>query len=379
MKTENGKVNINTIAKLAHVSTTTVSNYINATEVFPISEETKERISKVMRELNYRPHIGGSMIRRSQNLPGKVCFIFGPQPELPVFDVIQVPLLSRLLRDLSVELRENFEMSMEVRNVKNEKSVQDWNDLLVDVEYVINYEPLNSMLFDLLQRKNIPLLELSTVGTIQQYNPNAALVEGVNPVQINDASAKADHVHWDIRKQTAMIMDYIYAQGCRKTLLVPSWNIKANRKDFYGLDSEAKVEGFTDALQKYPDLHGEVIRPEIPENLHMFYELRNTYDTLMRQPEKLRNVDAIIAHNDIVAQGVIAALKAQGIEPGKDVIVTGEGDFQEFRYAIPSIITTGCDQKKRLSEICRLIARRREEPGAEYLSIEIPSLIIKHG
>ena len=35
------KININTIAKTAKVSTTTVSNFINGTEVFPISSDTR--------------------------------------------------------------------------------------------------------------------------------------------------------------------------------------------------------------------------------------------------------------------------------------------------------------------------------------------------
>ena len=57
-KTDRTAININSIARQAHVSTTTVSNLINSTEVFPISPETRERILRVMRELNYRPHIG---------------------------------------------------------------------------------------------------------------------------------------------------------------------------------------------------------------------------------------------------------------------------------------------------------------------------------
>ena len=61
----NGKININTIAKTAKVSTTTVSNFINGTEVFPISPDTRTRIKDAMRQLNYRPHIGGILMRRN--------------------------------------------------------------------------------------------------------------------------------------------------------------------------------------------------------------------------------------------------------------------------------------------------------------------------
>ena len=247
----------------------------------------------------------------------------------------------------------------------------------MDAEYVINYEPLNSMLYDLLQRKNIPLLELSTSGIIQHYNPNEAVSDGINPRFINEEQAQADHVHWDIRKQTALLMDYIYKKGCRRPLLVPSWNIKANRRDFYGLDSEAKVEGFSDALKKYPEMRGEMVVPSVPADSSMHYELRNTYDTLRMHTDKLRQADAIVCHNDIVAQGAIAVLQELGIVPGKDVIITGEGDFPEFRHTIAPVVTCGCDRKKRMAEICRLIARRRAQPSVDYQSVEISSVIIK--
>jgi DNA-binding LacI/PurR family transcriptional regulator len=371
------KVNINTIAKMAHVSTTTVSNYINAREVFPISAETKTRISTVMRELNYRPHIGGSLIGRKAQLTEKVCFVFGPDTELPAFDVVQLPLLSRLLRDLSVAVSEQLGMKLEVRAVKDGKNIRDWNELLLDASYVINYEPLNSMLHDLLQRKNIPLLELSTAGVVQRFDPNRALLEGENPVAVTDESVCADHIHWNIRKQTLLMMDYLYEHGCRNMLMMPSWNIKANRNGFYGLDAEEKIAGFQEALEKYPDLNGDILYPPMPQNHDMYYEATHAYETLMGVAEKLPGVDAIVSHNDIVAQGVVSALHASGLAPGKDVMVAGAGDFKEYKYMMPPIVTSSYDRDRCVAEVCRLIERRKNEPQADYDSVEIPGMIIE--
>ena len=78
------KVNINTIARTARVSTTTVSNFINGTEVFPLSRDTRGRVRAAMRKLNYRPHIGGVLIRRHPVRPGKVGFVMGEDCRQPV-------------------------------------------------------------------------------------------------------------------------------------------------------------------------------------------------------------------------------------------------------------------------------------------------------
>ena len=82
------KVNINTIAKTAKVSTTTVSNFINGTEVFPISRETRYRVKRAMLELNYRPHIGGVLMRRNAQRHSKVGFVFGEDCRLPVLGAV---------------------------------------------------------------------------------------------------------------------------------------------------------------------------------------------------------------------------------------------------------------------------------------------------
>ena len=93
------KININTIAKTAGVSTTTVSNFINGTEVFPLSRDTRGRVRAAMRKLNYRPHIGGVLIRRSAAArPGKVGFVMGEDCMRSVLYTAGIPLVQRFLR-----------------------------------------------------------------------------------------------------------------------------------------------------------------------------------------------------------------------------------------------------------------------------------------
>ena len=103
------KININTIAKTAKVSTTTVSNFINGTEVFPISSDTRGRVKSAMRKLNYRPHIGGSLMRRNVPRRPKLGFVFGEECMNPILHTAGNPLVQRFLRELESAIEQELD------------------------------------------------------------------------------------------------------------------------------------------------------------------------------------------------------------------------------------------------------------------------------
>ena len=115
----NGKININTIAKTAKVSTTTVSNFINGTEVFPISPDTRTRIKDAMRQLNYRPHIGGILMRRNAPRRGRVGFVMGEDVTSPVLHTAGIPLVQRILCELEKALDERLDMNLEILRIRD--------------------------------------------------------------------------------------------------------------------------------------------------------------------------------------------------------------------------------------------------------------------
>lgn len=124
MEAETAKININTIARLAKVSTSTVSSFINGTEVFPFSPETRLRVKEAMRELNYRPHIGGILMRRSAQRRGKVGFVMGEDCCQPVLRTAANPLVQRFLCDLEDAINTRLNMSLEILRIDGEDSRQ---------------------------------------------------------------------------------------------------------------------------------------------------------------------------------------------------------------------------------------------------------------
>ena len=151
------RININSIAKRAGVSTTTVSNLINGTEKIPISVAKRQRIMEVMRAANYRPSCASSQLRRKQHLSGCAVFIFGSYAALNAFDVVRNPTLGDVIVRLDRDLRAGFGLVLEPRAVADEDSLRSWNETIADAEALICYGRLDAALFELSVRRNIPL------------------------------------------------------------------------------------------------------------------------------------------------------------------------------------------------------------------------------
>ena len=71
---------------------------------------------------------------------------------------------------------------------------------------------------------------------------------------------------------------------------------------------------------------------QLPGNFNREDSLKATEDLLSRY----KNIVGAVAQNDDVAQGVIAALRAAGLRPGKDVLVVGADGTTEGANAIKS-------------------------------------------
>ena len=356
-------ININTIAKHARVSTTTVSNYINGTEKIPISPETRRRISSVMRELDYRPHPGGSLIRRNRQERKRIGFIFGENCMLPVPEIFHVQLIQDLLRELSYAfLRHGFDL--EVLNVADENSRSDWNNAFLDIDFVLNYGQFNNLMYDTLSRRNIPVVEIFSLDRFR-------IVGDADPVPTVDLHT----VFWRNDRQIAGIFDRFYQEGARNFLYISSWNVKSNRPDFYGYDAECKMTGFLAALQAHSDARGSVLTPPRPENSDMGYEFKLARDLLSERIEELMNVDAIIAHNDIVAYGAASVLQEHPELKKRAIKLSGEGDFSFLRHWYPAITTSTVDLQQLSARLIELVENIINKKCFKAQKIEIPIVI----
>lgn len=358
------KININTIASTAKVSTTTVSNFINGNEVLPLSKETRKRIKEAMRQLNYRPHVGGVLMRRNATRRGKVGFILGDDCGVPIYSIAGLPLVQRLLCELELELDERFGYSLEIIRIPDENSRAVWNSRLLDLECLINFGQLNALMCDMLYRRNLPMIEIYSVEEIRRQGDFSDVVE------------EYDFLYWRNDRQIMDIFEHFRTKGARKFLFVSSHNIKALRPDYYGYDAEAKLAGFNRALAVYSDCSGRVLTPPHIDNYNMFREFALVRELLKDHRETLLNVDAVICHNDIVAQGAASIAMEFGIRPGKDVLFSGEGYFRELQYWHPVITSSSVDCKVLAEKACDLIELRGSGNLEDPQKIEFPTELI---
>ena len=134
--------------------------------------------------------------------------------------------------------------------------------------------------------------------------------------------------------------------------------------------------GFQDFIHAHPLLSGKLFSPPIGEKIiHVDYEARSTYDFMKDQD--LRQFDAILAHNDAVAQGVAWALQSQNLKVGNDIMVGGEGDYLHCRYAIPRISTISYDKETMANEICQILQRKQRENRPQGERVMVSSKLIQ--
>jgi len=355
-------VNINSIAKAAGVSTTTVSNFINCAETFPISAEKRARIMEAMRSFNYRPNGASSQLRRKSVLPSKLVFIFGANPCASPLRVVRNPMLGDLLMALDKEASSTLGLSMEVRSVADENSVESWNETIADAEAVVCYGRLDNSLFQLSSRRNIPLALVSEIGSVS--------CRGCEP-----GPGELDFVYWDAPSHLQKMLVHLRKKGAKRLAFVSSWNIKRNNEKGFSVEAEAKISLFKEFVSSIPGVSGEVVSPPRPPDTNIYYESRNAYEFL-RSVEGLEDFDAIAGHNDYVAQGVVYALQEKGLALGRDVLVCGEGDYAEIRHSKPAVTTVSYDKSLLASKLCSVLKRRLKDNRPLGERILIPSSLI---
>jgi len=365
MEAETAKININTIARLAKVSTSTVSSFINGTEVFPFSPETRLRVKEAMRELNYRPHIGGILMRRSAQRRGKVGFVMGEDCCQPVLRTAANPLVQRFLCDLEDAINTRLNMSLEILRIDGEDSRSVWNTQLLELDCLINFGQLNNLMCDTLFRRNLPMIEVYSAESLRRHGDFTGVEE------------EYDFLYWRNDRQIELLFEHFHRAGRRNFIFVSSCNIKALRPDYYGYDAEMKLEGFKRALAAHPDASGLVLSPRNAGDFNMFREFMLTRELLTREREALAGADAVICHNDIVAQGAASTVIELGRVPGKDIALSGEGDYREFQHWHPAIVTSCVDYAKLTDRVCDLIRRRTADRTGAPCRTEIPTLLIE--
>ena len=171
-----------------------------------------------------------------------------------------------------------------------------------------------------------------------------------------------DFVAPDFRLGTQLAVDHLVGQGHRRIALMPSIrNTSAARE---------RIDAFGTVL------HGLGLKPaSIVPCATDRAAAANAMDLLLQGTDR---PTAVICHNDLMALGVMHALRSRGLVPGRDLGVVGFDDIPEATNAVPRLTTVATAPAAVGREAAKLLLRRIASPTGppERILIE-PRLMVR--
>lgn len=324
-KTNRDGVTLKDIAEAVGKSVAAVSRALNNYD--DISEETREYIKRVAREMGYAPTYTFGFILPTQASRTSDLFF------------------NELLAGITTEgAQQGFDLLVSTSAPGSE---ENWAYLrLINsrrVDGIIVAQPRwRDERIELLLEKKFPFVVIGTTNVQGEfYSVAENTVEGAR-----------------------LITEYVLQQGHEQIALI-------NTPDKLFFSSEF-LAGFRQAMQN-ADKHIDEEFLEISE-----VSQKDGYraaQTLLSKPE---TPTAIITSDDLVALGVMAAVQDQGLEVGSDVMVTGYGDIILAEYAQPPLTTVNYPTYKLGQKACEMLAShlRGDILASEKVIFE-PSLVIR--
>lgn len=306
-------VTMRDVARAAGVSPMTVSRALRQDS--PISKATRERILKVVRDMNYVPdQMAGSLTTKKSG-----------------FVALLVPSLN------------NLHFAETVQALTDELEVQGRQILLGHTGYSTERE--EQILETMLRRRPEAIL-LSYDGHTDR---TLSLLGGVDIPVVELWERPEDPIGHTVgfsnREAAAEMTRTLIDLGYRNIAFL-------GEADDHWTRGAQRRQGFRDAMQAAGLSDARMLRGGKPP-----LTIEDGADAAAILMERYPDTDCVFCVSDLPAFGMLSALKARGIEVPRDIGLAGFGDFEVSRFATPAISTVVVDPKGIGSEAGRLIGR----------------------
>lgn len=305
-------VNYNDIAKLAKVSSTTVSHVINETRL--VLPETKKRVLAAMKKLNYQPNLLARGLA-----------------------IGQTHTVGLVISDIRNPFYPELVQGVEELAVKNE-----YNIFLCNTDYDIE-KGLKSI--GVLIRKKVDgiIVASSQADSLlikELINTKVTFVL----VDWGKRNIDVDSLYFDYRTGIAEAIDYLISLSHRKIYFISGpKNLKT---------AKIRIRNFTDVVEKYKD---DDLDYEIIEGDHRIEGGMKAAQKILRE-KKLPT--AVICSNDLTAIGVMKAFKAGGIKIPDDISIIGLDNIALTEIVSPALTTIELERYKIGSTAMGLLLNR---------------------
>ena len=326
-------MNISEIARQAGVSKATVSNVING-KLSKVSEETKERVEKIIKEAGYKPNVmARSLVKKESRLIGVVVPYLGRDE-----DFFANPYNAHIIAALEKYIRRN-EYYLMLRCVGDPREIvpllSSWN---VDGAFFLGI--YKDEVPEIKSQIDIPIVFLDT------YAPGENIVNiGIEDYRGGYLSAR-----------------YLISKGHSKIALVtPDISSEGVIKERY--------RGFSDACKE----------AGIPFKKGNIYNTESTYPSAVQVGQDIAfgggDYTAIACMSDIVAFGIIEGLKQCGIRVPYDMSVIGFDNLPDCEFMTPKLTSVAQDfewkAKKAGDYLFKMIEEKTQLVADEKLHIRV--------
>lgn len=294
------RVTIKEVAARANVSYQTVSKVINhKVEVLP---ETEKRIWTAVEELGYRPNYTARSLRSKRSYT--IGYTWSPTPH-----GLTNPILDQFLQSMFLTAEQSgYYLLCFPYHEENERQLKVYSEL-------IDTGRVDGFILSSIEYKDPRITFL-----MDQKFPFVGFGR-------SDDNVMFPYIDVDGGTGVYQSVKHLYESGRRKiaALAWPEDSRVGNNR----------MGGFFKAMEECGLSVDETLIARGSGNYEFGYQ---ACDELLQLPLSLQP-DAIVALNDYMAMGAMAAIQKQGLTPGKEIAVTGFDDNPIVRYLRPSLTT----------------------------------------
>ena len=298
------------IAKYCGVSPSTVSKVMNNYSSIPL--ETKNKILKAMKELDYVPNAGARTLSKGKSFNVGVLTYFGTN-----ISPFKHSLFSDILDSFQSEMnKKNYDLLFISKNVRGKDASFLKNCLSRRVDGVLLFGDIKNNELQEVLNSDIPSISFDYLGN-------------------NSSSVSSNNAEMTIK-----LVDYLVSLGHKKIAFVGG--------DTENDVSNIRFEAYKKALSKN--------KIKVDDNLIIvsrYYETDNIEKTIKSLLELKEKPTAIMFPDDYTAIAAIKILSKFGLSCPNDISITGFDGINVGQMISPSLTTIKQDVKKIGQELAK--------------------------
>lgn len=323
-------MNISEIAKLAGVSPSAVSRYLNNGY---LSEEKKAAIAKVIQETGYVPSSHAQTLRTKKT---KLIGVIIPK--------IDSDSISQVVAGISEVLSaEGYQMLL----------ANTENDPEKELEYLATFS----------QHMVDGVILLGTVLSAKLRTRLRSLNYPV--VILGQAATLTSSIYHDDYLAAVNLTEYMIGKGHQKI-----GYIGVSEKD--EAVGRLRKQGFFDVMEKH-----QLPVPEAAVRTGSFH-MENGFENIAHLLKDVPDLDSVLCATDTIALGVIKYLNQKKIRIPEEVAVAGFGDSRASSILSPSLTTVHFYYRECGTEGARILLEKIADPNTPDKSLKLGFELIEH-